>query len=90
MQQQLPPSSGLLTRLISAAVLLAVFVISFALGAVLFLVVLGLAVVLGVAFYLRLRWLQHKWRQQAPPPRQGGDVLEGEYTVKGEKPPTRH
>lgn len=89
MQRQLPSQSSPLTRLISAALLLVVFAVSFAAGAVLFLVVLGLVVVLGVALYLRLRWLRHKW-QQPPPPRQGGDVLEGEFTVKDEKPPTRH
>lgn len=89
MQQQLPSNPGPLARVISAVVLLGVFAVSFAVGAVLFLVVLGLVVTLGVAFYLRLRWLRHRMRR-APPPRRGGDVLEGEYTVKDEKPPTRH
>ena len=89
MQQQLPSRPGLLARIISAVALLAVFAVSFAVGAVLFLVIVGLVAVLGIAFYLRLRWLRRKLRQVSPP-RRGGDVLEGEYTVKDEKPPTRH
>lgn len=87
--QQLPAKPGLLARVLSAIVLLAVFALSFTVGLVLFLVVLGLVTILGIALYLRLRWLRREWQQQSPPPR-GGDVLEGEYTVKGEKPPTRH
>ncbi|HEY1991151.1 MAG TPA: hypothetical protein VGH71_01730 [Gammaproteobacteria bacterium] len=66
-----------------------VFALAFAVGAMLFLAILGLAVVLGGALYLRFRWLKRKSRQAAPP-RRGGDVLEGEYTVKDDKPPTRH
>lgn len=87
--RQLPAKPSLLARVLSAMVLLAVFVLSFTVGLVLFLVVLGLVTVLGVALYLRLRWLRRKWQQQSPPQR-GSDVLEGEYTVKDEKPPTRH
>jgi len=89
MQQRLPSKPGPLTRLVSAVVLLVVFALSFMVGAVLFLAVLGLVVILGVALYLRLRWLRRKVQQQSPP-RRGGDVLEGEYTVKDEKPTTRH
>lgn len=89
MQQQLPSRPGPLARMISAVVLLAVFAVSFAVGAVLFVVIVGLVAVLGIAFYLRWRWLKRKLRQAAPP-RRGGDVLEGEYTVKDEEPPTRH
>ncbi|HSN17049.1 MAG TPA: hypothetical protein VLV87_02470 [Gammaproteobacteria bacterium] len=91
MQQQLPTRPGLLGRVISAVILLMVFAAAFAVGAVLFLVVLGLVVVLGIAFYLRLRWLRHQWRQRAPSARRHeGHVLEGEYTVKDQRPPTRH
>lgn len=88
MQQQLPSRPRLVARVISAIVLLLVFAISFAVGAVLFLVILGLVVVLGIALYLRFRWLRRKL--QTSPSQRGVDVLEGEYTVKDEKPPTRH
>ena len=89
MQRQLPANRGLLARLMSAAILLAVLAVSFTLGLVLFLAVLGLAVLLGLALYLRGYWLRRKWRQPPSPPRGGGDVLEGEYTVKDEKPMRR-
>ena len=87
--QQRPSRPGLLARVISVVILLAVFAASFAIGAMLFLVIVGLVAVLGIAFYLRLRWLRRKL-QQVSPTRRRGDVLEGEYTVKDEKPPTRH
>lgn len=88
MKQRLPTRPSTLARVVSTIVLLVVFAVSFALGAVLFLVILGAVAVLGTAVYLRFRWLKHKL-QQASPPRRGSDVLEGEYTVKDEKPPTR-
>ena len=64
----------------------AAFAVSLFLGTVLFLVVLGALLILGVALYLRFWWLRRKWTQQmqgrgpghAKP---GGVTLEGEYTV---------
>ena len=88
MPRRLPARHSVLSRVVSAIVLLVVFAVSFALGAVLFLVIVGAVAVLGVAFYLRFRWLKHKL-QQTSPPRRSGDVLEGEYTVRDAKPPTR-
>jgi len=65
-------------------VLLVALAVSLLLGAMLFLTILGLAVVLILALYLRFWWLRRQWQRQAPSRR--GDVLEGEYTVEGEKP----
>jgi len=71
-------------RLFTALVLLGALATSLFLGAVLFLMILGLAVLLAVAFYVRFWWLRRKRQRQAPTHR--GNVLEGEYTVEQEEP----
>ena len=89
MQRRLPSRPGPLARFFAALVLLAAFAASLLLGAVLFLTMLGLAVILALALYLRFWWLRRKWQRQTPPPPHHDDVLEGEYTVEGEKPARR-
>jgi len=85
MQRRLPSPSGPLARLFAALALLVAFATSLFLGAVLFLTILGLAVVLALLLYLRFWWLRRQWQRQTPPPPHDGDVLEGEYTVEGDK-----
>jgi uncharacterized iron-regulated membrane protein len=86
--QQLPRSRGPFARLLAALALLAAFTVAFFLGTVLFLVVLGAAVLLGIVLSLRFWWLRRRWAREAPPPdrpeARRGVTLEGEYTRKGD------
>lgn len=85
---RLPPRQGTLSRLLSAAVLIAIFTVAFLLGTVLFLAILGVVVVLAIALYLRFWWLRRQWTKQHQASPKGGVTLEGEYIVaKSRKKP---
>lgn len=53
-------------------------------GAVVLAIGLALAVIFGVAVYLRIWWLSRKLKR-SPPPSGNGDVLEVEYSVVDER-----
>ena len=79
LMHRVPPSRGPVSRILSALVLIVIFTVAFFLGTFLFLLILGLVVILGVALYLRVWWLSRRLARQE----QAGPVtLEGEYTVK--------
>ena len=79
LMDRFPPTRGPVSRLFSALVLLVIFTVAFFLGTFLFLVILGLVIILGVALYLRLWWLRRRLVRQG----EGRSVtLEGEYTVE--------
>ena len=80
-----PSQQSLLSRLLSAIILLAVFAASLMLGMVVFLVILGAAVLFAIILYLRFWWLRRRMGRRSRPARAGGVTLEGEYTVS--KPP---
>lgn len=78
---RLAPSQGVFARLFSALVLLAVFAVALFLGLAIFFVILGMAVVAGIALYLRFWWLRQQRGRHPPAGPGGGVILEGEYTV---------
>lgn len=87
--QQLPyrSSSSLLTRILGGLITITALVIGLTVGFALFLVVLGLAAIAFVAFYVRIYWVRRKLMQrmqQAQQQRQeqGHRVIEGEYHVE--------
>lgn len=89
-QYQLPSARSPLARFLGMLMLLAAFVVSLFFGFVLFLVVLGMLLILGLALYFRIWWLKSKWTPPVPPQepasRRGGVTLEGEYTRKDRDP----
>lgn len=78
---RLPPTQGLFSRLLSAAVVMVVFAVALFLGAAIFLAILGIAVVAGIALYLRFWWLRRQQLRHPPAGPGGGVTLEGEYTA---------
>ena len=78
---RLPPSQGVFARLLSALVLMAVFTVALFLGLAIFLVILGIVVLAGIALYLRFWWLRRQQGGRPPARPSGGVTLEGEYTV---------
>lgn len=77
--------SGPLTRLLASVLAVAMLVGAFMLGLVFLAVVLGAALVLGVAAWLRGWWLRRKGAadpdRQAAPDSRPSSVIEAEYTV---------
>jgi heme O synthase-like polyprenyltransferase len=56
------------------------------LGAILLSLFLGLAVIAGLVFYVRLWWLRRRMaRSPAGTGSDGGEIVEVEYTVIGER-----
>jgi len=87
LMHRFPPSHGPVSRLFSALVLLVIFTVAFFLGTFLFLVILGLVVILGIALYLRVWWLRRRFAQQG---QTRPMTLEGEYTVEKPQERERH
>ena len=86
--QQLPYHQSALARVVTAFAALVVLGAALVVGFAVFLVLLGLAAVAFLSFWLRLRWHRRRGPQhQAPgqPPGGRGDVIEGEYRVEAER-----
>ena len=78
---RLPPGRGLISRLLSPVLLVAVLLLSLFLGLFVLLTVLGAGLVLALVLYARAWWLRRRLVPQPRPERRGGVTLEGEYTV---------
>lgn len=78
-----PSGRGPLARLLSTLILIGALALAFSLGVFIFIIALGVAVILGLMFWLRLWWLRRQWAKHRPlePAPGGGVTLEGEYTV---------
>jgi len=100
---QLPPGpsgpKNLLTRVLASIGAAVALVVSFFLGAVVFLMALGLMVLVIIGVLIRVWWLRRQFREQLR--RGGGDdggpsgggVIEGEYVIikdRKRKPGERH
>jgi hypothetical protein len=82
-----PPPQNPLTRLLTAIIALVVMAGAFMLGLVALAVVVGLALAIGAAAWLRVWWAG---RHASGPvrsagPGTGGEVIETEYTVVSRK-----
>lgn len=90
--QQIPyrsSSSSLLTRIIGGLVTVAALVVGLTVGFALFLVLLGLAAIALLVFYIRIYWVRRKIMQRVQQAQQENqwrksehDVIEGEYRVE--------
>lgn len=79
-----PPPGNPLTRLVAAILAVLVMVGAFMLGVVALAVVTGLAVILGVAMWLRTWRIRRNLRRGAATRRDGAresDIIDAEYTV---------
>ena len=81
---RLPSGRGPFARFLSALLVIAALTLALFLGTFIFIVMLGLAVVLGLVLWLRFWWLRRQWAKQRPPEQApgGGVTLEGEYSVE--------
>ena len=86
-----PPPQGPLTRIV--ATIIAVFALlgAFMLGLVALLVIAGIALVIGLAIWLRVAWIKRQLRKsgvnldmEAGDSRESGNVIDAEYTVVAE------
>lgn len=81
---RITPPQNPLARVLAAIVALAVLAGAFMLGLVVFAVVAGLALVLGVAACLRGLFLRHRGRRDGAPAdtrTRRSETIEAEYTV---------
>ena len=89
---QLPPgpsgARNVLTRVLASIGAAAALVLSFFLGAVIFLMALGLVVIVTVGVLVRIWWLRRQFRGQqgrgdgdGDGPSGGSGVIEGEYVI---------
>ncbi|HET7394902.1 MAG TPA: hypothetical protein VFK12_00535 [Gammaproteobacteria bacterium] len=82
---------GPLQRLLVAVAVIAAACVMVFLGAIVMAVIFGAGLVLFIAFYVRLWWIRRRLgldlRPRHPRRTQGGNTIEGEYTVEHEKPP---
>ena len=87
-----PPPQGPLTRIITAIVAVFALVGAFMIGVAAFLVIGGIALVAGLAIWLRVAWIKRQMRKsgvdlgvQRDPEggstRESGHVIDAEYTV---------
>jgi len=87
--QQLPYSRSPLARLAAIVVTTVLFALSFMVGAVVFLALLGVAAVGLLVFYIRLRWrMRHitRARQQQTRSAPGsGHTIDGQFEVVREQ-----
>ena len=97
MQSLPPPSSNPISRILGLAVGLIVLAGAAVIGTFVLAVAVGVALIAGLALYLRIRWLQRKARRggQGGPrrPDRGsppGEIIEGEFRVEPSKPTQPH
>jgi membrane protein implicated in regulation of membrane protease activity len=83
-----PPPQGPLTRLIASIVAVIVLIGAFMLGMVALLVIAGVALVAGLAIWLRVAWIKRQLRKSGvnldahrDTTRESGHVIDAEYTV---------
>lgn len=86
--QQLPYRSSLLTRVVGAAVTVAVLAVGLTVGLALFLAIIGIGAIALTAFYARIYWIRRKLarrmeqEQRRPSSSNAHYVIEGEYRVE--------
>ncbi len=86
-----PPPQGPLTRIIATIIAVFALVGAFMLGLVALLVIGGIALVIGLAIWLRVAWIKRQLRKsgvnldaKAGGSRESGNVIDAEYTVVAE------
>ena len=89
--QQIPyrsSSPSLLTRIVGALIAVIVLAVSMTVGFAIFLVLLGLAAITLIVFYVRLYWVRRRLVRRTQRARQesgwqgsGHSIIEGEYRV---------
>ena len=86
-----PPPQGPLTRIIATIIAVFALVGAFMLGLVALLVIGGIALVIGLAIWLRVAWIKRQLRKsgvnldaKAGDSRESGNVIDAEYTVVAE------
>jgi len=83
-----PPPGNPLSRIIAAIIGVFLLAGGFIIGTAAFLIIAGIAVIAGLALWLRVAWIKHQLRKggvdfnSAPQRRPNtGDVIDAEYTV---------
>ena len=86
-----PPPQGPLARIIATIIAVFALVGAFMLGLVALLVIGGVALVIGLAIWLRVAWIKRQLRKsgvnldaKAGSSRESGNVIDAEYTVVAE------
>lgn len=85
-----PPPQGPLARLVTGVIAVLVLVGALMLGVVAFLVIAALAIVAGIAIWLRVWWIKRRLEKEGFRPREAsrsepsGHVIDAEYTVVDE------
>ena len=83
-----PPPQGPLARIIASIIAVFVLIGAVMLGMVALLVIAGLALVVGIAIWLRLAWIKRRLRKrgvnlhnEATNQDRSGHVIDAEYTI---------
>jgi len=86
-----PPPQGPLARIIATIIAVFALVGAFMLGLVALLVIGGIALVIGLAIWLRVAWIKRQLRKsgvnldaKTGGSRESGNVIDAEYTVVAE------
>jgi hypothetical protein len=91
-----PPPQGPLTRIVAAIVAVFALVGAFMIGIAAFLVIGGIALVAGLAIWLRVAWIRRQLRKsgvdlgvksnsEMGTKRESGHVIDAEYTVVNDR-----
>lgn len=92
-----PPPQGPLTRVVAAILAAFALVGAFMIGLAAFLVIGGIALVVGLAIWLRVAWIKRQLRKSGVDldgnmqsdrgsARESGHVIDAEYTVVSDSP----
>lgn len=83
-----PPPQNPLSKIITAILTVIALAASFVVGFAALLVVAGIALIVGIAIWVRVAWIKRQMRKngadlkaQVDMSRQSGQVIDGEYTV---------
>ena len=86
-----PPPQGPLARIIATIIAVFALVGAFMLGLVALLVIGGVALIIGLAIWLRVAWIKRQLRKsgvnldaKVGGSRESGNVIDAEYTVVAE------